>query len=208
MNITTFAIAGALLASIAAPTLAVTGTPGATTDESNIFSGDGPWTLGWTFTVNTSITVVALGAWDSNGDGFADSHAVGLWEDGGALLASTPVSSGDTLIANFRYAAIGPVTLAAGRTYVVGASDLGLGDDYVLDSAGSVIPQITYGQPRFFSGAGLSRPDFAGGRSFSYFGGNFLVDGGVIPEPGTWMMMIAGFGMIGFAARRRTALAA
>jgi hypothetical protein len=26
---------------------------------------------------------------------------------------------------------------------------------------------------------------------------------GVIPEPGTWAMMIAGFGLVGFAARRR-----
>jgi hypothetical protein len=27
--------------------------------------------------------------------------------------------------------------------------------------------------------------------------------GGVIPEPGTWAMLIAGFGMVGFVARRR-----
>jgi hypothetical protein len=29
----------------------------------------------------------------------------------------------------------------------------------------------------------------------------------VIPEPGTWAMMIAGFGLVGFAARRRRTLA-
>lgn len=28
---------------------------------------------------------------------------------------------------------------------------------------------------------------------------------GVIPEPGTWAMLIAGFGLVGFAARRRRA---
>lgn len=32
--------------------------------------------------------------------------------------------------------------------------------------------------------------------------------GGVIPEPATWAMMIAGFGLVGFAARRRAAVTA
>jgi hypothetical protein len=32
--------------------------------------------------------------------------------------------------------------------------------------------------------------------------------GPVIPEPGTWAMMIAGFGLVGLAARRRRAIAA
>jgi hypothetical protein len=30
-----------------------------------------------------------------------------------------------------------------------------------------------------------------------------LVPGAFVPEPGTWAMLIAGFGMVGFAARRR-----
>jgi hypothetical protein len=35
-----------------------------------------------------------------------------------------------------------------------------------------------------------------------------LTSGGVIPEPGTWAMLIAGFGLVGAMARRRTATAA
>ena len=39
-------------------------------------------------------------------------------------------------------------------------------------------------------------------------GGGFEMDNltiGAVPEPGTWAMLIAGFGMVGFAARRRRA---
>ncbi len=35
-----------------------------------------------------------------------------------------------------------------------------------------------------------------------------LVSNAVVPEPATWALMIAGFGMVGFAARRRTAATA
>jgi PEP-CTERM motif len=39
---------------------------------------------------------------------------------------------------------------------------------------------------------------------------NFVFDAAVVPEPATWAMLIAGFGLVGFAARRRrhTAVAA
>ena len=44
------------------------------------------------------------------------------------------------------------------------------------------------------------------GNTYHQFGGDtaFTLSGGV-PEPETWAMMIAGFGMVGFAARRRSA---
>jgi hypothetical protein len=38
--------------------------------------------------------------------------------------------------------------------------------------------------------------------------GFFTQPGGVIPEPATWAMMISGFGLVGFAARRRRGAAA
>jgi hypothetical protein len=37
---------------------------------------------------------------------------------------------------------------------------------------------------------------------------SFAIDGtvdGAVPEPASWMLMIAGFGLVGFAARRRPA---
>jgi hypothetical protein len=32
--------------------------------------------------------------------------------------------------------------------------------------------------------------------------------GGAVPEPATWAMLLAGFGLVGVSARRRRALAA
>jgi hypothetical protein len=49
-------------------------------------------------------------------------------------------------------------------------------------------------------GAVFGNPDYANERNVE----TWLVRGdAVIPEPATWAMLIAGFGMVGFAARRR-----
>ena len=51
--------------------------------------------------------------------------------------------------------------------------------------------------------------DLATGLSFTSESGTFLSDlavtGGGVPEPATWAMMIAGFGLTGVAIRRRRA---
>lgn len=58
---------------------------------------------------------------------------------------------------------------------------------------------------------------FSGGQTFDSItfsqvgnSGGFESDNhtvGMVPEPGTWAMMIAGFGLVGFAARRRRTMA-
>lgn len=199
MKILSLACAAALAFTVAAPVLAQT--PALTATGGRTFDGDGPWTLGWSFTVDSTITVTGLGAYDLGGDGFAAAHAVGLWDASQNLLASTSVDSSGQLIDGFRYAGISALTLTPG-TYFVGAADLGTGDGYLLEASTVTIAGVTFLNSQFASGGGLLFPASAGVPG-SYFGGNFLV--GEIPEPGTWAMMIAGFGLVGFAARRRTA---
>jgi hypothetical protein len=58
-----------------------------------------------------------------------------------------------------------------------------------------------------YNGAPISYFRISGQDSFGV--NEILLDPqGVIPEPATWAMMIAGFGLVGFAARRRRPLAA
>lgn len=52
--------------------------------------------------------------------------------------------------------------------------------------------------------------DLRGGGDKDYDDLKFVftnVGGGVVPEPATWALLIAGFGLVGFAARRRKAAA-
>jgi hypothetical protein len=48
-------------------------------------------------------------------------------------------------------------------------------------------------------------PDVGDYESDNHTVGYFVNTGGVVPEPATWAMMIMGFGLVGFAARRRRA---
>ncbi len=67
--------------------------------------GNGPFTLGWQFTVSQSITVTALGAFDDSQDGLNESHDVGIWDSLGNSMGSTTVAAGtvDPLVNQFRY---------------------------------------------------------------------------------------------------------
>ncbi len=198
MKLFTIACAAALAASFAVP--AVAATPGLSATGGSTFDGDGPWTLGWSFSTTGTITITGLGAYDAGGDGFTSSHAVGLWSADQTLLASTTVTSASTLIDGFRYGSITSLTLTPG-TYFVGAADFGTGDAYLLDASISTISGISFLNSQFVSAAGLAFPGQTVDRSGSYFGGNVLT--GAVPEPATWALMIGGFGLVGATARRR-----
>jgi hypothetical protein len=62
----------------------------------------------------------------------------------------------------------------------------------------------------FVATASKARVSFVGGSRLT----NLVVDtvelvriAGAVPEPATWAMLIAGFGMVGFSVRRRRAMA-
>ena len=77
-----------------------------------------------------------------------------------------------------------------------GTTSLGLGGRLDLDCRGG--STCGFGHTGRFGFDPL--PD---GLSFSSASGVFLTDAGAVPEPASWAMMIAGFGLVGAAMRRR-----
>ncbi len=207
-------MAGALAAAFS---LAFTAAPAGASNAIVSFTGgfqlsafDTDETIGWVFTTDSALTVTALGWWTTDrGRTFAD-HRVSIWNDSGMLLGAVDIAAGPANDGVWRFVDVAPIALLAGGTYFIGGRDLfDDGDDYITSVDTLVLaPGLTFlGSAVSNSGAGFAFPgniDFitTGGR----FGPNFRFEtagGGVIPEPATWAMLIAGFGLVGSAMRRR-----
>ena len=168
------------------------------------------WNLGYSFTANTNATVVGLGAFDYNQDGFAQAQQVGLWNvTTGGLVASSYVDNTDALTGYWRFRGITPVTLVAGDTYIVGSQG---GEGYTWFVTGmTVAPEITFLQDAYYylgnsSNNPLFEPDtsdgFGQGVGGGFFGGN-IEFGTATPEPGTLALAGPGLlGLIGLARRK------
>ncbi|MEB3361459.1 MAG: hypothetical protein VKI42_04970 [Synechococcaceae cyanobacterium] len=158
-----------------------------------------PFTLGWSFNVSPgkSFVVDALGAFDSNGDGLASSHDIGLWDGGGNLLASVLGVTGDSLplVDNFRYKTLtSPVTLSGG-TYYVGATWLDGTDPNTFPGdilELNFVDGINFRQNQFVAGALLAFPGASTGPSLAYYGPN--VDFRPAPAPLPVLGAAAAFG--------------
>lgn len=198
-------IAAALCAAVPASALT-----GVTFTKDTGGEGNSSLMRGWIFDLSGPVSVTSLGWYDSSEDGLVDSHQVGIWTSGGSLLVSGTVASGTAgaLDGFFRYTSslTGTTTLGSGRYVIAGLSTSG-DANYRNLSASSVTfgNGISYlsdvvGQNSF----GFS--DTPGGFDVGYFGPNFQYSAGnVVPEPATWAMLVLGFGMVGWSARRRKA---
>jgi len=192
---------------IASASLLSAGTLGVATSNDSVFVNTGTWTLGYSFLVNSPITVTGLGVFDDNSDGLNVSHDVGLWDASGNLLASTTVAAGTVAPLNgfYRMASISGVSLTAGNIYYVGSVN-GIDNDGWLQDPSSLVaaPEITYLSRQYeFSGGGLVFPDLVGSGSTGYFGGNFEFGTSTVPEPGSLLMLGSGVLAVAGAFRRK-----
>ncbi len=169
--------------------------------------------FGWTFTTTEARRVSALGVFDRGADGLADQHQVGIWNANGDLVVSAtvkdqPLVMSSSAAGDWRFAAVS-LTLLAPGTYTVGAYYPTNQDGFIGSSAAnkavlSSASWLTFGEGRVTVGGTefFTRPDTAVSDQFNpaFFGPNFMSQ--AVPEPASWAMMIAGFGLAGTAARR------
>jgi hypothetical protein len=174
--------------------------------------GGGQYTLGFQFNVSSAQSITALGVYDNNGDGLTSQAQIGLWTLGGTLLTSATIAAGGgTLDGLFRFVSINSFALTPGVDYVIGsfttdlASSLGTGQG----GTGSINPLVTIVRDRFspFDSAFGFASDTDNSLG-AWLGANFQFSATTgVPEPAAWAMMLAGFGLVGSAMRRRQKVA-
>jgi hypothetical protein len=175
-------------------------------DSGSLRTGDG-FTLGTAFTVgSSSAKVTSLGAWDNGSDGLSFAKPVAIWDSGGTMIASATVPAGTagTLVGEFRYTSITPVTLTAGQQYTAGVYYSAADTDSLHDHTGTPTMSSDFtGYVAVFTGSNtvgsISRPT-GGATGAEYIGPSFQY---AVPEPASiGTMLLAGSLLV---LRRRTA---
>ncbi|MGA3043756.1 MAG: PEP-CTERM sorting domain-containing protein [Bryobacteraceae bacterium] len=183
----------------------------------------GSYLQGFAFQANTPITIAALGFYDSNANGQAetfDNAPVGVYDlTTNTLLGSTTVTASDPLTGFFLYASLSN-SIAINTTDTYAIAGITGANYYSADvpAASALIevnPAIDYLSPAYATSNGftqsftLAEPGYfpQGSEWFGDFGPDFEFTtsgpGASTPEPGT--MALLGGGLLGLAGivRRR-----
>jgi hypothetical protein len=181
---------------------------------------NGTWNFAYSFSVNTAVAATGLGYYASPTNGQVANNPVALYECSditcsgtGTLIASAIVTNVYALVGHFRYVTVAPVNLTPGVGYqVAGVSN---GNNYTWNNIGfapNPLVNFTYGQDRWLSTGTLQfLPTVQGITNEGFWGPNVFLGAPTfanVPEPTTWAMLIAGFGLTGAVMRRRRSVAA
>jgi hypothetical protein len=162
-------------------------------------------TVGSEFSTSVPIIVTGLGVLDDEENGLVESHAVGIWNGSGTLVASGTVASGtiDPLINQFRYDTIASVLLAPGD-YRIGALYTSGLDRLIIPGFANnfaTAPGIAFLEAAHAEGSSLSDPIISDGTSPGWFGPNFTFVSASVPEPAS--LALLGSGLVGLVMMRR-----
>jgi len=176
------------------------------------------FTLGWSFSVTSALTVDALGVWDQDADGLNFGQTVSLWTSAGGFLGSVLVDNTATAVlpgfatndsGQWLMADIAGIALGIGD-YVIGADRFGGSGDVfqIEDTEIATDPRITWTGDRFSNANIFGFPtNTTVGTAFEgnhFFGPTFwIADAVPIPEPGTLALFGVGLAGMGLVRRRR-----
>jgi hypothetical protein len=167
---------------------------------------------GWRFEVLTPISVTQLGVGDTNSDGLAISHDVGIFRvSDQALLASAtvPAGTGATLDMGFRYVPLGSPLVLPDASYIIVMTMPAFNGDTqsILNTTVGTASEITWVNSEFDESSGLAFPNpaFEGVYDKGMFGPNFqFVGAQAVPEPTSLTLAALGcLGLLGYGWRRR-----
>ena len=175
-----------------------------------IFSG-----VGLEFTVNSPITVSALGFYDVGLGVITGPLTADLMTAGGSILASQTFTnaSGSLVNGGYLFESISPVVLAAGNYYLMGYGP----QDYTwehnsffdnipdtFDTGGGAVSFVQSVWGGGSDPAGTPPSSFPGPSNPNFFSSANMQFSAAVPEPTTWALVLIGFGGIGGALRSRS----
>lgn len=151
--------------------------------EYPIYYGDSTGdVLGFRFEVTAPLEIAMLGVWNADtsasGAGLDSTHEVGIWDGSQTLVTSVTVDpTAGTVIGDWTYASVTPVTLTPGQVYTAGALYTATDNDNYISSASSVTtdPNVLFLNAIYPSAGdlGLVYPTMDSAGSNGRFGPNF-----------------------------------